>query len=43
MAMERFSRHDVECLPVLDGVQLQGVLSRQALLRRYQQELERSA
>jgi CIC family chloride channel protein len=46
VALDRFSRHDVESLPVMRepgdrGVQ--GLVSRQALLRRYQQELEREA
>jgi CBS domain-containing protein len=42
MAMDRFSRHDVECLPVLDGTRLLGLLSRQAMLKRYQLELEQA-
>jgi len=42
MAMDRFSRHDVECLPVLDGARLLGLLSRQAMLKRYQLELEQA-
>ena len=46
VALDRFSRHDVESLPVvLDAQtrQVHGLVSRQALLRRYQQELEREA
>jgi CBS domain-containing protein len=42
MAMDRFSRHDVECLPVLDGTRLLGLLSRRAMLKRYQLELEQA-
>jgi CIC family chloride channel protein len=42
MAMDRFSRHDVECLPVLDGARLLGLLSRRAMLKRYQLELEQA-
>jgi CIC family chloride channel protein len=43
-ALDRFSRHDVESLPVVHdqhGGQVLGLLSRTLLLRRYQQELER--
>ena len=43
-ALDRFSRHDVESLPVQheqDATRVVGLLSRALLLRRYQQELER--
>jgi len=46
VALDRFSRHDVESLPVMreeDRRRVQGLVSRQALLRRYQQELERES
>jgi CIC family chloride channel protein len=46
VALDRFSRHDVESLPVVRDAQtrdVHGLISRQALLRRYQQELEREA
>jgi len=46
VALDRFSRHDVESLPVVFDSQtreVHGLISRQALLRRYQQELEREA
>ncbi|MBM4007421.1 MAG: chloride channel protein [Planctomycetes bacterium] len=46
VALDRFSRHDVESLPVVLDAQtreVHGLISRQALLRRYQQELEREA
>jgi CIC family chloride channel protein len=46
VALDRFSRHDVESLPVVLDSQtreVHGLISRQALLRRYQQELEREA
>ena len=46
VALDRFSRHDVESLPVLREAgdrRVHGLVSRQALLRRYQQELEREA
>jgi hypothetical protein len=32
----------VECLPVLDGARLLGLLSRRAMLKRYQLELEQA-
>jgi CIC family chloride channel protein len=43
-ALDRFSRHDVESLPVVhdqDPGRVVGLVSRAQLLRRYQQELER--
>ena len=45
-ALDRFSRHDVESLPVMRSLgdrRVLGLVSRQALLQRYQQELERGA
>ena len=46
MALDRFSRHDVESLPVMEAGgdrRVLGLVSRQSLLQRYQQELERGA
>jgi len=46
VAMDRFSRHDVETLPVvMDATsrRVHGLVSRQSLLRRYQRELEQTA
>jgi CIC family chloride channel protein len=46
MALDRFSRHDVESLPVVHDLEsrlVHGLVSRRELLRRYQQELERQA
>ena len=43
VALDRFSRHDVESLPVVDSHatrKVVGLVSRQTLLKRYQRELE---
>ncbi len=45
IAIDRFSRHSVETLPVVHDLRVpkvHGLISRQELLRRYQLELERS-
>jgi CIC family chloride channel protein len=46
VALDRFSRHDVESLPVVDGHgtrRVLGLVSRRTLLMRYQRELERAS
>jgi len=44
--LDKFSRSDVESLPVVnetDGTRVEGMITRQAVMRRYQEELEKQS
>ncbi|MFQ5461543.1 MAG: chloride channel protein [Phycisphaerae bacterium] len=44
--LDKFARSDVESLPVVnesDGTRVEGVITRQAVMRRYQEELEKQS